>query len=140
MADDLVADWRVQSSFRFGPGGQHMLNVRADDFAELGELLDSIPADIADKLGSATAALNLIHSVAAATGGPVETVSVQATPPAPAGDAAPTCAHGARVYKSGISAKTNKPWAAYMCSGPRGGGQCDPIFKGKENEREKYWP
>lgn len=139
MADDLVADWRVQSSFRFGPGGQHMLNVRADDFSELGELLESIPATIADKLGSAAAALGLTQAVAAATGAPVETVSHNA-PATPVAGGPPTCAHGPRTYRA-AKPGSGKTWQAFFCPTPQNTpGQCDPIFKGDDNKREPYWP
>lgn len=51
-------------------------------------------------------------------------------PPTPAPQAygaAPACAHGPRVAKSGQSAKG--PWRAWMCNTPKGTpGQCEPVW------------
>jgi hypothetical protein len=40
----------------------------------------------------------------------------------------PDCEHGPRVRKGGISERTGKPWAAFMCPAPRGDGQCPPEW------------
>jgi len=40
---------------------------------------------------------------------------------------APTCAHGAMARKEGISAKTNKPYGGWVCTGDRND-QCEPIW------------
>ena len=47
--------------------------------------------------------------------------------PAPSGEA-PSCAHGPMKFKSGTSAKTQKPYSGYFCTGPYGPNQCAPIF------------
>ena len=39
---------------------------------------------------------------------------------------AQTCNHGARVYKSGTSAKGQ--WAAWFCPAPTGPGQCKAVW------------
>ena len=47
----------------------------------------------------------------------------------PAGlvDAAPTCVHGPRTYRTGTS--TRGPWAAWFCPTPKGTpGQCEPAW------------
>ena len=51
---------------------------------------------------------------------------------APAAQAAPapgvrTCPHGTKVYKSGISQKTQKPWGRYDCPLPRGDANACPA-------------
>lgn len=38
-----------------------------------------------------------------------------AATPVPPTDTKYSCSHGAMVYKTGISKKTNKPWAGYFC-------------------------
>jgi hypothetical protein len=43
---------------------------------------------------------------------------------------APTCAHGAMARKEGISAKTNKPYGGWVCTGARND-QCEPIWDKK---------
>ena len=43
---------------------------------------------------------------------------------------APMCAHGAMSRKEGISAKTNKPYGGWVCTGPRND-QCEPIWDKK---------
>lgn len=139
MADDLVPDWRVQVSFKFGPTnrhgeGQNLLNVRADDPSELGDLLVQIDSGLADKVASASSALGVLQVVTDALG----SVS-DVTPPAGAGSTAPRCAHGVRTYKSGVSGKG--PWAAFFCSLPQGAsGKCEAIFKDKTNKHEPFWP
>jgi hypothetical protein len=40
---------------------------------------------------------------------------------------APTCPHGHRVWRTGTSAKTGKPWANYSCV-ERKPKQCDPYW------------
>ncbi len=139
MSADLVPDWRVQASFKFGIGQEHMLNVRADDFSELSELLESVPADLAGKLGSAAAALGLVTSVATATGDSVDVVS-HAAPAQQQAGGPPLCAHGPRVYKK-AKPGSGKTWEAFFCNTPQGAsGKCDPIFKDKDNDSEPYWP
>lgn len=136
MADDLVADWRVQANFRFGPRDEGLLNVRADDFKELGELLAELDAGSADSIANAAAALTGRQVVANAVG-PVETVSHAA---APAAGSPPTCAHGARTYRR-AKPGSGKTWEAFFCPTPQNTpGQCDPIFRGDNNKTEPYWP
>lgn len=41
--------------------------------------------------------------------------------------AAPSCPHGARVYKAGVSGQ-GKPYKMWACSAPQGPGQCKPEW------------
>lgn len=140
MAEDLIPDWRVQASFKFGPGdrngvGIHMLNVRADDFAELSDLLEAVPTSLAGKLASASAALGVAETVSQATGAPVDVVSHGDGPPAGHPATVPHCAHGPRTYYDGGK------WEAYFCPQPKNAkNKCDAIFKGDDNKDEPYWP
>ena len=43
-------------------------------------------------------------------------------------EAAPRCVHGTMVWAKGVSAKTNKEWAAYKCTERSRDKQCDPIW------------
>jgi hypothetical protein len=132
VVDLATPDYRVQVSFRFGQFRDNMLNVRADDFEGLAELLDGIPENIADRIGSAEAAIGTVQMLAEATGGKVETVSVTQT--ASAGPSVPRCAHGARKF----FAKAD--WQAYFCPRPKGASdQCDPIFRNDENKDQFPW-
>jgi hypothetical protein len=41
---------------------------------------------------------------------------------------APTCVHGHRVWREGVSAKTGKEWANYSCTEKSKATQCPPIW------------
>lgn len=133
MADLPIPDYRVQVSFKFGTVRDNMINVRGDTWEDVAELLDAIPADIADKIGSAEAAIGVVQMIAEATGGKVETVSVTENAQA-SGPVVPSCAHGVRKWFS------KGDWQAFFCPLPKGAaGQCDPIFKNKDNEGQYAW-
>lgn len=149
MADDLVQDWRVQASFKFPPGAGYdanLVNVRADDFEELGELLDQVSGDVAAKISNAAALLGTATTVAGQLGGetPVTSATQQTSTPAQAssggGGGKPQCAHGDRVYRKAKPGASNQ-WEAFFCNTPQNAAnKCDPIFKGKDNDNEPYWP
>jgi hypothetical protein len=40
----------------------------------------------------------------------------------------PECKHGARVWRTGTSAKTGKEWANYSCIEKSKANQCDPVW------------
>lgn len=57
-------------------------------------------------------------------------------PPAPQAPAqpqqagVPSCQHGMKQYKQGVSAKTGNPWSAWMCPAPKGTpDQCEPEWR-----------
>jgi hypothetical protein len=41
---------------------------------------------------------------------------------------APTCVHGHRIWREGVSAKTGKEWANYSCPEKNKASQCGPIW------------
>lgn len=137
MADDLVQDWRVQATINFAPYSD--VRVRADDFEELGELLKQVTSDVGASLANAATTLGLTVSVGQQLGGdqPVagatQTTTQQQSGP-------PKCAHGARTFRKAKPDASNQ-WQAFFCPTPKGtANQCEPIFKGKDNETEPYWP
>lgn len=133
MADLPVPDYRVQVSFKLGPFRDDMLNVRADDFDQLAELLDNAPKDIVDRINNVQRSLGTLNTVSAGTQGDVTVVS-ETTTTTNSGPTVPRCAHGARKF----FAKAD--WQAYFCPRPKGASdQCDPIFKNKENEGDYPW-
>lgn len=40
----------------------------------------------------------------------------------------PTCAHGAMVYKSGVSKTSGKPYSGHFCPSSNRAEQCKPVF------------
>jgi hypothetical protein len=54
--------------------------------------------------------------------GPAPEWASSAAPAANAGPPAPQCPHGVKIYASGTSQKTGKPWKAWDCPTK----QCDP--------------
>ena len=44
-------------------------------------------------------------------------------------EATPRCVHGTMVWAKGVSAKTNKEWAAYKCTERSRDKQCDPLWQ-----------
>ena len=146
MADDLVQDWRVQVNLKSGPGYEATLvNVRADDFEEMNDLLKQINGDVAANIANAAALIQTTTAVAGQLGGeqPVASAtqtSTQQAPPSNSGSNKPQCAHGERVYRKAKAGASNQ-WEAYFCNTPQNApNKCDPIFKGKDNESEPYWP
>jgi len=58
-------------------------------------------------------------------GGAIETITAQL-----GGEMlkeSPTCMHGHRIWREGVSAKTNKAWGNYSCV-ERKPNQCDPVW------------
>jgi len=125
-----VEEWKLQVSYKT-PSGD-MINVRAQTADELSVLLESI-ADYSFQVAAtqkAVASAYALNPLATASITPV-IAQEQYSAPTPEGIApgtsAPTCQHGARKYKSGISSKTGKPYAMWVCPMPQGADQCRPV-------------
>ena len=130
----MSEEWKLQVSYKIP--GDAMINVRANTSDELSVLLEGI-GDYATQI-AAVQKLVTGASVAAPLSMPSSTPNI-APPPsfvppqaavAPATVApttGPTCAHGARKYKSGISSKTGNPYAMWVCPLPQGADQCKPV-------------
>lgn len=130
-------DWKLQVSYTI-PNGP-MINVRAQSADELSVLLEGV----GDYSTQVAAVQSLIKTafVAAPLVTPPTTVGTEqftnsappqasapsATAPVTQSQGGPTCQHGPRKYKSGISNKTGNPYAMWVCPMPQGADQCKPV-------------
>jgi len=126
----MSEEWKVQVSYKT-PAGD-MINVRAQTTDELSVLLEGI-GDYATQVAAVQKLVVGAYTVAPLST-PTSTLSTeppQYSAPTPEGQvpstAAPTCQHGARKYKAGISSKTGKPYAMWVCPMPQGADQCRPV-------------
>ena len=130
----MAEDWKLQVSYKTNTGD--LINIRANTADELSVLLEGI-GDFSTQIA---AVQRLI--VGAGVAAPLATShSIQGTTPLPysappqaqapsamvAPTSGPTCIHGARKYKSGISSKTGNPYAMWVCPQPQGADQCKPV-------------
>ena len=128
----MSEEWKLQVSYKT-PGGD-MINIRANTADELSVLLEGI----GDYSTQVAAVQRLV--VGAYNAAPLGTASsIPSTAPAPSSMPAPvappsatptsgpTCTHGARKYKSGVSSKTGNPYAMWVCPQPQGVDQCKPV-------------
>ena len=130
----MAEEWKLQVSYKLATGD--LINVRAQTADELSILLEGI-GDFATQIHATQRMLT--------TGGTLAPLSTTGTttsiapppysaPPQAQGPsdtstpgAGPTCVHGARKYKSGISSKTGNPYAMWVCPLPQGADQCRPV-------------
>lgn len=111
--------------------GNTMVNIYAIDQADLEKQLTTVQ-DLAALITSTDQILAGVGSLTAVSKAVEEPVwAAKTTTPVAAAPAAsgPTCKHGAMTYKEGVSAKTGKPWKAWMCPSPKGTpDQCPADF------------
>lgn len=128
-------DYSVQASYKFGPALQNMVNVRADDAAELKVVIEAFDEHVVSAVVNLGTQLDAASGVSAAFGAPAAqaaapapaTATPAAAPPAAAapGAIAP-CAHGPRQRV----APRGKKWIGFFCPLPKGTpGACEPIFE-----------
>ena len=134
----MAEDWKLQVSYKTSTGD--MINVRAQTPDELSVLLEGV-GDFATQIaatqrllsGVSTAAPLSTSSSTGSTPPPQFSTPPQAqapsamVPPAQPVQGGPTCQHGPRKYKSGISSKTGNPYAMWVCPMPQGADQCKPV-------------
>ena len=129
----MAEEWKLQVSYKT-PSGD-MINVRANSADELSVLLEGV-GDYATQIAATQRLLSGVSAAAplstsSSTGStppPQSSTPPQAQTPAGMGTASgPTCVHGARKYKSGISSKTGNPYAMWVCPMPQGAEQCKPV-------------
>jgi len=133
----MAEDWKLQVSYKT-PSGD-MINVRAQTADELSVLLEGV-GDFATQIAATQRLLSGVSTAAplstsASTGStmpPLSSTPPQAQAPSAMGAPAPvqggpTCQHGPRKYKSGISSKTGNPYAMWVCPMPQGADQCKPV-------------
>ena len=127
----MAEDWKLQVSYKTGTGD--LINVRANTADELSILLEGI-GDFATQIaavqklvvGAATTAPLSMPTTTTSTKPPQSSAPPQASAPS-GGSAGPTCQHGARKFKSGISSKTGNPYSMWVCPMPQGADQCKPV-------------
>ena len=119
-------EWKLQVSYKT-PSGD-MINVRANTADELSVLLEGI-GDYSPQIAAVQKLLTGAYNVAPLST-PSSTPSIKppvSSVPDQAKAASPTCIHGPRVYRSGISTKTGQPYAFWSCPQPQGADQCKPV-------------
>jgi hypothetical protein len=132
----MAEDWKLQVNYKLATGD--LINIRANSADELSVLLEGI-GDYATQIhatqkllsqAATLAPLSTTDSITSTTPPPYSTPP-QAQAPSGMGAApvqgGPTCQHGPRKYKSGISSKTGNPYAMWVCPMPQGADQCKPV-------------
>lgn len=120
-------DWKIQVSYRTPTGA--MINVRGNTADELSVLLEGV-FDYSVQIASVDRQISACYDAA-----PLETSAstpstkpVPSSPVTPTPQASPTCIHGARIFRSGISKKTGQPYAFWACPQPQSApDQCKPV-------------
>jgi len=132
----MAEDWKLQVSYKLSTGD--LINIRANTADELSVFLENI-GDYATQIHATQKLLTQAGTLAPLSTAPTTTGTTpppyspptQAnTPPAtaaPGATSGPTCVHGARKYKSGISSKTGNPYSMWVCPMPQGADQCKPV-------------
>ena len=134
-------DWKLQVSYKTPAGA--MSNIRAKTTDELSILLEGI-GDFSTQIAAVQRLVVGAYGVAplATPASTPSTTPPQSFAPAPtqapsatgpavnnsAGQATPICVHGNRIYRSGLSKSTGKPYAFWACPTPQGTpDQCKPV-------------
>jgi len=131
----MAEDWKLQVSYKTPSGDQ--INIRANTADELSVLLENI-GDYATQIAATQRQLATAGTVSPlSTSSTTESIAPSAISSPPQAQApsvmtspvqgGPTCQHGPRKYKSGISQKTGNPYAMWVCPMPQGADQCKPV-------------
>ena len=128
----MSEEWKLQVSYKT-PGGD-MINIRANTADELSVLLEGI-GDYSTQVAAVqrlvvgaynAAPLGTASSILSTAPAP-SSMPAPVAPPSATPTSGPTCLHGARKYKSGVSSKTGNPYAMWVCPQPQGVDQCKPV-------------
>jgi len=128
-------NWKLQVSMKATNGD--LINVRANTADELSVLLEGI-ADYSHQVAATSKAIAAAYTVLPlATGGTTQDTAQQPSfvaTQAPTqsagvgGMSTPTCVHGARIFRQGVSKTNGKPYAFWACPTPQGTpDQCKPV-------------
>ena len=124
-------EWKLQVSYKT-PSGD-MINIRANTADELSVLLEGAgdySTQIAATQKLIVGAYNLAP-LSTPTSTPNTTPSSYSAPTSEgrvSGTSAPTCKHGTRLWREGVSKTTGKPYAFWACPTPQGTpDQCKPV-------------
>jgi hypothetical protein len=125
-------NWKLQVSVK-APSGD-LINIRAQTPDELSVLLEGISdfsAQIAATHKMIVGAYNVAPlgtTISTADTPPWATSApVQTSVPSATNLSSPTCVHGPRKFKSGVSPRTGNPYAMWVCPQPQGADQCKPT-------------
>jgi len=123
-------DWKLQVSYKT-PSGD-LINIRANTAEELSVNLEAVGdystqiAATQSKIAGAFTLLPLSTS-SSTTSTTQDHFSPPVSAPPQSVTSGPTCPHGTRIHKSGVSSKTGKPYAMWVCPLPQGPDQCKPV-------------
>jgi len=133
----MAEDWKLQVNYKLPTGD--LINIRANSADELSVLLEGI-GDYATQINAtqrmlaAASTLAPLSTTASTTSttpppysAPPQAQAPSAMAPTTPAQGGPTCQHGPRKYKSGISSKTGNPYAMWVCPMPQGADQCKPV-------------
>ena len=129
-----VENWKLQVSVK-SPTGD-LINVRANTADELSVLLEGL-SDYSTQIAATSKAVSAAYTVLPLSTGnstpdtaPMSySAPAQAQPVSPMGGLSnPTCVHGPRTFRQGVSKTTGKPYAFWACPTPQGTpDQCKPA-------------
>ena len=129
-------DYKLQVSIRSTMASNaDMINIRANTVEELSVLLEGI-SDYSTQIAATARMITGAYTVSplATTTSTVDnppwatSAPDQTPPPSNGGLSSPTCIHGPRIFRSGTSNKTGKPYAFWACPTPQGTpDQCKPA-------------
>jgi hypothetical protein len=137
-----MEEWKLQVSYKIP--GDGMINVRANTADELSILLEGVGdyshqvaavqklitgAYTVAPLGTTSSTQNTApYTSSAPTQGQMPTIAQPPSAITPSGTASPTCIHGARIFRQGVSKTSGKPYAFWACPTPQGTpDQCKPV-------------
>jgi len=133
----MAEEWKLQVNYKLATGD--LINIRANSADELSVLLEGI-GDYATQIHATQRLLSLAGNLAPLSitdsttsttpppySAPPQAQAPSATAPVTQQQGGPTCQHGPRKYKSGISSKTGNPYAMWVCPMPQGADQCKPV-------------
>jgi hypothetical protein len=108
----MTEEWNVQASYKFGPGGQNLLNVRGADVPDLAAKC----SDLAERLAQENFVAELGDALGGATMAQAGQTITNAYPQAaPVNPNMPTCQHGPM---KDLSAKGYRH--RWYCPAPKG--------------------
>ena len=129
-------EWKLQVSIRTANHrDSDMINIRANTAEELSVLLEGI-SDFSTQIAATAKMVQGAYNVSplATTTSTVDnppwatSAPAQTAAPSAMGLSSPTCVHGTRIFRQGVSKTTGKPYAFWACPTPQGTpDQCKPA-------------
>ena len=106
------------------PGGT-LLNIYATDAADLSQKLEELESHAA-QIAAIEGVFGAVSHAAPIAAPPSQQVpgNAPSSPGNGAPGAAPSCVHGPRIFREGVSKSTGKPYKMWACSNPDRNTQC----------------